>query len=726
MAAQSTHPLTPIISYMTPTAPQPDVRPVVKTRPAQKHAALRSLSALFTNTLRLNQPDEGVHHFRVYDQQDELNRRVELGPKLLHNPSGKPVFTAFERAGADETSALRIDLRSNHGVTRHYYRFLLERYMRSKGHITCRSDFGELTVLVEELPGKASAAETVRLFAFSLRILSPAMGHGWMLRISYKGQRFMLRAPLSSIGKHNRHVRLVSFRQQLMRLDTAEEQFNAPADEIYPMLNPGLNSALRLPQGTTKGESLATDRQVNYVKGFLKRFMHHPDFKRAFPFADLRNQMAFARVPSANLHKVDSVHQQLQLGGGNIIQHGVLPQSIRKYGPYQRAGKTVVSCLIVFAENDTQPYKWLRQFLEGQLCDFMKIVFRTEGVAKFRDGADLIPQTEAALHTLSQRGIKPDLVWYISPWGPHDPDQENQLHYFRFKEMMTGKGLASQVIRTVSVKQAMPYYTCNLAIKLWFKLHGIPWLMAQRAAGALVMGLNIYRIPGGGAAWTAGILCMSEAEQLMQMGTEKEDSIENLLEAVQLSLDRMLRAVNREHISEIVVHYHKPLNRGEARQIRDLLQRFSGQTGKDVSVYVMAISSGNDGEHQLWRERQQAGKRVNDPLQPLEAVRLPGDEWLLCTHNRKNPRTKSVSPNLLRVGIEKVSGTDGEPLPLSESKQHELIAQLVRFCMMNWKSVLPGMKPLSLEIPGYMAKLAAKLPAKNMRDRYLGRGVVNL
>ncbi|AXJ01714.1 hypothetical protein CYPRO_2472 [Cyclonatronum proteinivorum] len=689
---------------------------------------------MYINLLSLKMPELKNVSFRVYSEQDALNRRVALGPQLTGDRKQLTWYTAFEETDGSSAETLAVDFSSQPGILQRYYLFHLEKYARELQMLTRRSDFGALEVWVPQKSRPEDFTQPVRFFGFSLRIVRSQPDGKYRLRVGYLREMRLLQQPLSSMTKHKHKIREVVFRQQLLKLKSAEKWLPADASELFPVVSPALTGlpGLRL-TAPARQRTYGRKHALVLVKGFVKKYLRSPAFRQAFPYLDQRNKSAFARVQTSDLiHLNDTVHA-LETGRGAITTHADLNAVLQQKGPYLGIRKPVLHYLIVHAVHDEGACKKLRFFIENQLSTFMKQSFRCEGTLAFQMDKALVPQLKEGLQALYRRGIKPDLVWYVSPWGPHEEDPVRRVIYHQFKQFMTGQQLPSQVIRSASVNGSMPYYSCNLGIKLWFKLHGIPWLAAEREKDQLVMGLNMYRAKGAGQGWTAGVLCMSEAENILRIGAERADHPEDLVQVVAHALQRMREELLKSSTRAIVVHYYKPLNRHEAAQIRKLLDAFCRQTGKEVLIYIAGISDATYGEHLIWREQpgEPGDKPLISGLNPAEAVRVGDDVWLLCTHTRKNYKTRASQPNLLRVQLEKVQGGAAADAAsrqrIDEPESIGILAQILRFTLLNWKSVLPGRIPLTLRLTGYMARHHAQLPGGGgFSNRYAANGIVNL
>lgn len=693
-----------------------------------------SKNPFYTNQLRLKLPDERLYHFRVYPGQDELHTRVQLGPHLFpqkdRSTIENPLYTAFEEVEAGAADSITVDLRENTRITQRYYRFLLEQYFRKEGFCCRRGDFGELDVFVRQRDKPENPKQPLKLFRLRLRIIAPRAGSGWQLAVAFAGTASMLQMPLSALLSHHSKVSKVVYRERLFSLSTVRKYFRVPPDALNPLLNRPLAGALGLQQ-YLRGEQAGFSKHCLYVRGFVNRYLIQGAFKEAFPYADTRNKASFVRLPKLAAVKLDPQNRRLEIGSRYQLDHGSLNSGLRKHGPYLRSAEPVIPCLIVFKQGSDSLVNKLRRFMDQDLSGFMKQGFRIAGIAAFRDAADLTETVEKGLRDLARNGQPAGLVWYISPWGKHDADPQKQQLYHVFKALMARKRLPSQVITEASVRGNMTYYACNLGIKLWFKLHGIPWLPAARLEDTLVMGINTFRKPGDHNRWVAGIMCMSEAKRMMRIGAEEQERLDDLLEAVRLGLAGMRNELLHEDIRKIVVHYYKPLNRKEAAAIRKMLTDFRQDCGKEVTLYLAAITDGCRSDRYLWREEAREGKTLFLPQEPLEAVCTGDDEWMLCTHHKRVTGKASGEPNLLQVKLEKLSaaesatGGGAEQLMMSREEQTELLAQLLRFTLLNWKSVLPGTKPLTLTLTGYMARHAANLTDPGTA-RYFGQGVVNL
>jgi hypothetical protein len=300
-------------------------------------------------------------------------------------------------------------------------------------------------------------------------------------------------------------------------------------------------------------------------------------------------------------------------------------------------------------------------------------------------------------------------------------------------------GVPVQAVRleTIEETRGKAYTLNNLALAIYAKIGGVPWVISTRgvATHELVIGIGCTEISSsrlGDRARYVGITTLFQGDgRYLVWETTREATFENNPEALLESLRKSTRFVRNQNRWEagdpvlLVFHVYKPLKRVEIETVKtlvtEMLDEYSVEFAfLDVSHHhPFQIFDPEQSGVEYWSPdlRQKAIKGVNAPSR--------GTALLL------GPRTALLQ----LVGAHEVKTWEqGIPRPLllelhpdsDFSDLTYLVRQAFHFSFMSWQSFFPSNEPVTILYSRWIANLLGNLRAvpgwdgsalTQMRDR---------
>ena len=343
--------------------------------------------------------------------------------------------------------------------------------------------------------------------------------------------------------------------------------------------------------------------------------------------------------------------------------------------------------------------------------------------------------TKSALAELPQ----PPTVALVQVREAHRRRLSGQNPYFVAKSRFMRAGVPVQAVRLETIEQTYgrSYKLNNLALGVYAKLGGVPWVISTRgvATHELVIGMGSAEVGGsrlGSRRRYVGITTLFQGDgRYLVWETTKEATFENYPEALLESLRRSVRFVQTQNKWEagdsvrLVFHVYKPLKRVEIETVRELVTEMLAS----YPVEFAFLDVSHFHPFQVFDVRQGGVKYRSQETgrYAVKGVYAPerGTAILL------GPRTALLQ----LVGAREVkTWGQGMPRPLLLELHRDsdfsdltyLVRQAFHFSFMSWRSFFPSHEPVTILYSRWIAKMLGNLktvPAwdpvalDNMRDR---------
>lgn len=315
----------------------------------------------------------------------------------------------------------------------------------------------------------------------------------------------------------------------------------------------------------------------------------------------------------------------------------------------------------------------------------------------------------------------------------------DQNPYFVAKSRFMRAGVPVQAVRLETIEQAYGrgYKLNNLALGVYAKLGGVPWVISTRgvATHELVIGMGSAEVGGsrlGSRTRYVGITTLFQGDgRYLVWETTKEATFEDYPEALLESLRKSVRFVQTQNKWEtgdsvrLVFHVYKPLKRVEIETVKQLITEMLGS----YPVEFAFLDVSHFHPFQVFDVRQEGVKyRSQDTGQySLKGKYAPDRGTAILLGSR--------TALLQLVGAKEVkTWSQGMPRPLLLELHREsdfldltyLVRQAFHFSFMSWRSFFPSHEPVTILYSRWIAKMLGNLKTvpgwdgvalDNMRDR---------
>lgn len=280
----------------------------------------------------------------------------------------------------------------------------------------------------------------------------------------------------------------------------------------------------------------------------------------------------------------------------------------------------------------------------------------------------------------------------IGDFDKNNTDEEKTDSYYNIKKSLLKKGIPSQFINEVHIRQSMAfnYHLPNIAIGILAKLGGIPWRLKNHPQTELVIGFNQARLNdksfiGSSVFFTndgllANVYSYPKSSSAKEMIGLLRNSILNYIET-------------NGDIDRLVIHYYKTNSNKETKSIENLLYN---ELKINVSYAIVEINDSKSQSDICFDTDYNWGMPVSGTY-----VEIGQNEYLLFNNTRHIERPLTKVSDELPIKI-KIHHADNGGFSHSE-----LISQIYEFSRLVWK----GLKQRSQPATTIYSKLIADFSA---------------
>lgn len=542
---------------------------------------------------------------------------------------------------------------------------------------------------------------------FSLAINIAEITKNPELLISYEGQSKVYKESVETL-KNKIEPRLftkVLYENKLFTYEKVQQFPDRDLNKIFPVLNNEIRQQYNIFTRTNPLEN-KYNKYEKAVSYFYETFLNNDDFKKYIPLFD----EGFLKVPEYKIARTSYGCNQLSFGKIDINQRGkhtVTHQGLAEFGPFSSATQKNIQIFIIFHESEFEKAKFLTQYfqkeisLKNEVYGKMQISMhiKEKFSIKFKDRKNPLPEINDAL---TNRIFDTDNInyfaIYISPINKFTNDQIQKEVYYKIKERLLKKNIASQVIDSAhQLKKDTPYlvYTLNnIAVAALAKLGGIPWRLETELKEELVIGVGAFKQISTNTNYIASAFCYQNNGNFQGFEYFREKQTKQLAGSI-IKAIKDFRMVH-PNLTRLIIHFYKLMNQKELEPIQLALEELK----LEIPVFIVTINKTASSDIVIF-DRDWA------ELMPLSGtyVNVNKNTFLLCNNTRYSGEVHNRGDGFPFPIKLKFACTDEEELQ-NPTTIKELIEQVYQFSRLYYKSVRQQNLPVTIKYPEMVAQIA--------------------
>lgn len=288
--------------------------------------------------------------------------------------------------------------------------------------------------------------------------------------------------------------------------------------------------------------------------------------------------------------------------------------------------------------------------------------------------------------------------------------------YYVCKATLMSQGIPAQMVRIQTVLlRTVSYSLNNIALALYAKLNGIPWVLSvqQRLVHEIIVGIGSARVGGDRLSEherMVGITTVFSGDGNYLLGNATGEVVGDgyqkaLLDSLQTSISELRRRFGWQKGDKLRIIFHQSFKRykdKEAAAVKALVEELS-----DFEIEYAFVQVGDDHDWKLFEPRETGVRGYGDskkgacvpgrgqivPLGPYAALVTLTGPHQLKTDTQGGPR-----PILVAIH------------PESTFKSLDYIAkQVFDLTFMSWRTFMPTTRPVSIAYPDMVVQLLGNL-----------------
>jgi hypothetical protein len=278
--------------------------------------------------------------------------------------------------------------------------------------------------------------------------------------------------------------------------------------------------------------------------------------------------------------------------------------------------------------------------------------------------------------------------------------------YYKLKELLLKKGVASQVIDSSKVFSTDKYFFFlpNIAIAILAKLNGTPWQLDTKLKSELIVGVGAFKNSAIDVQYLGSAFSFANTGQFNRLECFQKNQIEEL---AGLIIQKVREFANlNAGIKRLIIHFYKIMSKNELQPIEEGLKNL----GLKIPVFIVTINKTESSDivafDMNWKD-----------LMPISGtyINIGYNQFLLFNNTRYSSNNFNFS--------------DGFPFPIKikiyctikELAQDlktvkELIDQVYQFSRMYWKSVRQQNLPVTIKYPEMVAEMLPYFDVNEIDD----------
>lgn len=376
-------------------------------------------------------------------------------------------------------------------------------------------------------------------------------------------------------------------------------------------------------------------------------------------------------------------------------------RGIRRYGPYDGGQLPIsrVNCGIIFPSRYSDVKETIKTgMLEGE--GFFK-GFKS----LFRIPLDFTFEREYANSLELRRALRNiprdcDFVFVILP-------QYNVDEYSFVKKELLLNGILNQIVTGDKIRKrksdgSLVWTLTNIALSMYAKLGGIPWLIdARKDRKELIIGVS--RVQDTSGKYVAGFVTLFSqfGDYLFLESRSPVVEWDKYLEGLrELIVDAFIEYLGNEGEPDVLIlHFHKNPGRKEIEAVTTALNELK------IDIPYALVHLNEYSNYRLFDTAMsnfvpERGLKVN--LSPIQAL-------LLVDGNINGKRNRMGTPHPLEIRLDKRSTIERNEFPY-------LVKQVYDFSYVNWRGFNARSSPVTVNYPRLIAKLVLTVGPSNWNN----------
>ena len=372
-------------------------------------------------------------------------------------------------------------------------------------------------------------------------------------------------------------------------------------------------------------------------------------------------------------------------------------QGVKKYGPYLPVDIATRKCKICFVykkEEKNYSYKLYRA-LEGKMFPTfsgMETMFHFTLNTNTVIGEELNDYSETAVSELIEKinfRCKDEVVVpiFIVPWSKENATSEQEEIYYRLKHLFLIKNMACQFISIDKIKNdnILKWSISSLAIQIFSKLGGSPWVVIPKSKKCLIIGLGQSHIKDedGHIKKFFSYSILTESSGLFQ-GIKilaKSNNIDEYAKNLSDSLKAIIKEYSDRYDS-FVIHTSFRMKNRDIKTIKSSLDEIK----RDSNVRLAVLRFDDNHDYMGFDDKYNS-------LVPLESskVCLSYNKFLIWFEGQQYGQFAIKH----RIGAP-IKVTIDYPEEISNSEKEEYLQDAINLSGANWRGFNAKSIPVSL------------------------------
>lgn len=607
------------------------------------------------------------------------------------NKSNPFLYIQFAGVG-DANVQVSIELKEHPAVTQKYYTWLLRQYFINQ-KIIVRTNF------VKDLEVWIPYKESHQLFPlarYHLKVNISQQNPDPTLRVAFEGFSYILGRNLLELGEaHPEAVEAITrviYQRRIYAFNKLPNEGLSDRAAVYPVLNRQLAKAARI-TFPKRIDLKKHSTSLTMIQLFAQKYLLTDKLAKSIPLS--ANWLPILKKDAARLAetKRSFVFGNRQIG--EDIRMGLL-----QYGPYRPLRQKQIRVFFIYHRDDAGIREQVVNYLSNtsgntSLAKFIKIPVYFDRDIDIVFSNKTKPQNEifSAIDQLSLHPEEGYLGLYLSPYDKMVTDAGKHLIYFRVKEALLQRNIASQTIdrdKMQNAGTAFRYWIPNLAMAIIAKLGGVPWVLKKHENNDLVVGFGMYATRKYNMHIVGSSVCFSNDGRFEEFDFFPEDRSYRIAAALEKALTKYV--TSHKTIDRMVIHYYKDMSKKDFKPILEMAHHF--QPG--IPVIVVHINSTKTGYRIVKDTKSVHGLPLNGSFFHL------GNHNYLLYHNRCESREET--PGYLPLPIQ-LSIKSSNPELLKDSDYVKgLMEQIYAFSNIYWRGITQPPTPVTVSYPKMLAK----------------------
>lgn len=383
---------------------------------------------------------------------------------------------------------------------------------------------------------------------------------------------------------------------------------------------------------------------------------------------------------------------------------------MRDYGPY-KIPDNVTKTQLLFIYPDSESANKLAKYFARGFRHFPGLESYVGIPANFFGIKIKYNRLDEIIESINQKLPNPNydniLAICIMPFAKSNATEEESKRYFEIKKILLEKGVPSQFIERDNIfKENFHFSLPNIAIAMLTKIGGIPWKLARKHYNQLTIGFNVYRMNNN--TYLGSTVYFDNEGIIKNINFSKSNNVNTIIEQLSNAIDAYKKESNT--IEKVVIHYYKPINEKENKNIEKSLTENIGTCVSFCIVEINDTKTSTDLCFDLDYERYMPQSGIYVKLKP--------NEYLLFNNLRywekpENPIRQEEYPVKLRIFD-----------PGKSFNYEDIISQVYEFSRLYWKSLKQKAQPVTIIYSKLIAEYMANFGLENLPENQVAKKTV--